>query len=95
MAKEINVVFEDVQQAIESVRTAIGGVEVARTAPDKGKNELSSLNELEQAAVDFTEAMSSYQAVLQDHLQKTEQAVESVREQDEAVAGGIRGGGAR
>ncbi|MFC0272704.1 DUF5344 family protein [Metabacillus herbersteinensis] len=92
MSKEIKIDFSEVEEAISSATSAIQSVKTDLPTVEVGKNQLTSLTELQSLMNELTSAIINYQNILADQLEKTTSLIETVKETDRATASSMRKG---
>lgn len=92
MSNEIKVKFAVVEKVLINAQAASQHINTSFPAPGKGRNQLASLDSCEAVMKELSDEIRNYTEVVHDHISKTQQLIESLRQEDEKIASGIRKG---
>ena len=92
MSNEIKVKFASVEKVLLDTQTASQNINTKFPAPEKGNNDLASLDTCELVIKELSNELLKYTEVLYVHINKTQLILEQFRQEDENIASGIRKG---
>ncbi len=86
---EIKVEYSSVESQISNVKGSLQGLKAKSEGSIEG-NVLDTADKLNELASKLDTILASYKGVLEKNLESTRQAVESMREADATIAGGMQ-----
>jgi len=92
MSEEIKVT-PAINSGISDMRSSAGGVPKTFAQTIDGDNQLDMAEEYNEIKQELDDLLTKFERVFQQHLQATEEAVESYMETDEQLAAQIGSGG--
>ena len=90
MSKEIKIRYDEVEKALNKVKTSTGLIGL--TAPSiEGGNELNAVTKIIDINKDLATLAQSYRALLLANIEATQSSVETMKETDGAISASIKG----
>ena len=90
MSNEVKVVYADVEEQLGVMESAASTLKPSAEPPIEG-NTLEVVTKLNELSLQLEQILTSYQAVLQNNIQTTENSVQYLKEQDQRISTTING----
>lgn len=90
MSNEVKVVYADVEEQLGVMENAASTLKPTAEPPIEG-NTLDVVTKLNELSLQLEQILTSYQAVLQNNIQTTENSVQYLKEQDQRISTTING----
>lgn len=90
MSNEVKVVYADVEEQLGVMENAASTLKPKAEPPIEG-NMLDVVTKLNELSLQLEQVLTSYQAVLQNNIQTTENSVQYLKEQDQRISTTING----
>lgn len=90
MSNEVKVVYADVEEQMGVMENAASTLKPTAEPPIEG-NTLDVVTKLNELSLQLEQILTSYQAVLQNNIQTTENSVQYLKEQDQRISTTING----
>ena len=90
MSNEVKVVYADVEEQLGVMENAAPTLKPKAEPPIEG-NMLDVVTKLNELSLQLEQVLTSYQAVLQNNIQTTENSVQYLKEQDRRISTTING----
>lgn len=90
MSTEVKVVYADVEEQLGVMENAASTLKPKAESPIEG-NMLDVVTKLNELSLQLEQVLTSYQAVLQNNIQTTENSVQYLKEQDQRISTTING----
>lgn len=90
MSNEVKVVYADVEEQLGVMENAASTMKPTAEPPIEG-NTLDVVTKLNELSLQLEQILTSYQAVLQNNIQTTENSVQYLKEQDQRISTTING----
>lgn len=90
MSNEVKVVYADVEEQMGVMENAASTLKPTAEPPIEG-NTLDVVTKLNELSLQLEQILTSYQVVLQNNIQTTENSVQYLKEQDQRISTTING----